>query len=75
MSSDRADFDPAGPGPEAERLACTTECSNCGRRFVGTYCPDRGQEADPPGTALGVLSVFVRELIDTEGGLWPTYEP
>lgn len=50
----------------------TTECPNCKRRFVGNYCPSCGQEATPPTSALGVLSVFVRELVDIEGGLWPT---
>ncbi|WP_158705134.1 DUF3667 domain-containing protein [Salinibacter altiplanensis] len=53
-------------------LARTAECSNCGRRFVGNYCPSCGQEADPPGSVLEVLSVFFRELIDIEGGLWAT---
>jgi len=50
----------------------TSQCSNCGRRFLGNYCPSCGQEADPPGSVLKVLSVFFRELVDIEGGLWPT---
>jgi len=48
------------------------QCKNCGRRFVGEYCPQCGQEATPPTSALGVLSVFFRELVDIEGGLWPS---
>ncbi|MBB4060261.1 hypothetical protein GGP80_002093 [Salinibacter ruber] len=47
-----------------------TECRNCGQRFVGNYCPNCGQEAVPPDSVLGVLSVFFRELVDVEGGLW-----
>ncbi len=57
---------------EAASLTRTNECQNCGRRFVGEYCPQCGQRATPPTSALGVLSVFFRELADIEGGLWPS---
>ena len=60
------------PSEASPPLVETAECSNCGRRFVGNYCPSCGQEADPPGSVLEVLSVFFRELIDIEGGLWAT---
>ncbi|MFB6280232.1 MAG: DUF3667 domain-containing protein [Salinibacter sp.] len=53
-------------------LVKTRTCQNCSRRFVGNYCPNCGQEADPPDSLLGALSIFFRELIDIEGGLWPT---
>ncbi|MCS3616890.1 DUF3667 domain-containing protein [Salinibacter ruber] len=39
---------------------------------MGTYCPDCGQDVNPPDSVLGVLSVFFRELVDIEGGLWPS---
>lgn len=57
---------------EATSLTRTNECQNCRRRFVGEYCPQCGQEATPPTSALGVLSVFFRELVDIESGLWPS---
>lgn len=53
-------------------LVKTRSCQNCSRRFVGNYCPNCGQEADPPDSVLGALSIFFRELIDIEGGLGPT---
>ncbi|MFB6230831.1 MAG: DUF3667 domain-containing protein [Salinibacter sp.] len=53
-------------------LVKTRTCQNCSRRFVGNYCPNCGQEAAPPDSVLGTLSIFFRELVDIEGGLWPT---
>ena len=66
------DGSPPEPSEASPLLARTAECSNCGRRFVGSYCPSCGQEADPPGSVLKVLGVFFRELVDIEGGLWAT---
>ena len=57
---------------EVTSLARTNECKNCRRRFVGEYCPQCGQKASPPTSAFGVLSVFFRELVDIESGLWPS---
>jgi hypothetical protein len=56
----------------SQALVKTRTCQNCSRRFVGNYCPNFGQEADPPDSVLGALSIFFRELIDIEGGLGPT---
>ncbi|WP_263788106.1 DUF3667 domain-containing protein [Salinibacter grassmerensis] len=67
--------DPTGDDPvedTTEAMVRTTQCLSCGRRFVGDYCPSCGQEAGPPDSVLRVLSVFFRELIDIENGLWPT---
>lgn len=50
----------------------TVECPHCGRRFVGDYCPDCGQEANPSVSATGVVGGFFRELVDVERGFWPT---
>jgi hypothetical protein len=59
-------------GTSSQALVKTRTCQNCSRRFVGNYCPNCGQEADPPDSVLGALSIFFRELIDIEGGLGPT---
>ncbi|MCS3639897.1 DUF3667 domain-containing protein [Salinibacter ruber] len=59
--------DPAGS------LTETAECPACGRRFVGDYCPDCGQAADPSVSATGVIGGFFRELVDVENGFWPTF--
>lgn len=52
----------------------TTECANCGRTFVGDYCPDCGQEADTTISPFDVIAGFFRELIDLERGFWPTFK-
>lgn len=57
----------------AEELIETVECPACGRRFVGNYCPDCGQEANPSASITGVIGGFFRELVDVENGLWPTF--
>lgn len=51
----------------------TAECPNCGCTFVGDYCPDCGQEADPPVSITGVIGRFFRELVDVENGFWATF--
>lgn len=51
-----------------------TECANCGRTFVGDYCPDCGQEADTTISPLDVVAGFFRELVDLERGFWPTFK-
>ena len=59
--------------PEDRRLTQTAKCPNCGRRFVGDYCPECGQEADPSTSATGVIGGFFREFVDLENGFWPTF--
>lgn len=77
MSSPQAPDDHADPPkqetPETQSVVETVECPSCGRRFVGDYCPDCGQEADPIPSATGVIGGFFRELADLEGGFWPTF--
>lgn len=76
MSSDSASSGSAGSSPEADpkdgALAETTECPACGRRFVGDYCPDCGQEAEPSASTGGILEDFARELFDIEQGFLET---
>lgn len=62
-----------GKDSPGERVVETVECPNCGRRFVGDYCPGCGQEADPSPSVTGVIGGFFRELVDLEGGFWPTF--
>lgn len=50
----------------------TQTCPNCGRAFVGDYCPDCGQEVSRSLSVLDVFSGLFREIIDIENGLWPT---
>lgn len=50
----------------------TQTCPNCGRAFVGDYCPDCGQEVSRELSVLDVFSGLFREVIDIENGLWPT---
>lgn len=52
----------------------TTECANCGRTFVGDYCPNCGQKADATISPFDVIAGFFRELIDLERGFWPTFK-
>ena len=64
-----------GSGPEnseSEALLETHTCPNCGRAFVGDYCPDCGQEVSRDLSILDVFSGFFREVIDIENGFWPT---
>ncbi|MFB6230915.1 MAG: DUF3667 domain-containing protein [Salinibacter sp.] len=56
----------------SEAVVETVRCPNCGRRFAGDYCPDCGQEADPPTSATSVIGGFFREFVDVENGFWPT---
>ncbi len=56
----------------SEDMIETTKCPNCGRAFVGDYCPACGQEADPSTSIVEVLGGFFRELVDIESGFWPT---
>lgn len=55
-----------GPSPVE-----TVTCPNCSRRFVGTYCPNCGQE-NRPASVLDLVSGFLREVVDLDGGFWPT---
>ncbi|WP_263788115.1 DUF3667 domain-containing protein [Salinibacter grassmerensis] len=57
----------------SEAVVRATECPNCGRRFVGDYCPSCGQEAGLSVTVTGVAGGFLRELVDVENGFWPTF--
>lgn len=47
-------------------------CPNCGRAFVGDYCPDCGQEVSRNLSVLDVFSGLFREVVDIESGFWPT---
>lgn len=49
------------------------ECPNCGRVFMGNYCPECGQEANPSVSVTTVVGGFFREAADTEAGFWPTF--
>lgn len=74
QSSDKRN-DPAEDASGAtasEAVVETTECLNCGRRFVGDYCPDCGQEATPSGSTGSVVEDFVREFLDIEQGFLET---
>lgn len=57
----------------SEAVVQTIECPNCGREFVGDYCPECGQEADPSTSVTDVIGGFFRELVDFERGIWPTF--
>lgn len=58
----------------SEGLVETKKCPNCGRKFVGNYCPECGQEADTSVSPFDVVSGFFRELVDLERGFWPTFK-
>ncbi|WP_103026442.1 DUF3667 domain-containing protein [Salinibacter altiplanensis] len=59
--------------PDSRRLPVRAEtCANCGRTFAGEYCPSCGQRAELELSFIGILGGFVRELVDTERGLWRT---
>lgn len=62
------------PGQAETAVTETTECANCGRTFVGDYCPDCGQEADTTVSPFDVIAGFFRELVDLERGFWPTFK-
>lgn len=49
-----------------------TVCANCSHSFVGTYCPNCGQKRGSSVTVLDLVSGFFREVMDLEGGFWPT---
>lgn len=62
------------PGTESSAAVVeTAECPNCGRMFVGDYCPECGQEANPSTSIVDVVGGFLRELVDIERGIWPTF--
>lgn len=82
---DPAGADPSEPGPTedvseedvseeavSEAVVKTTGCQNCGRRFVGDYCPNCGQEATPSGSTGSVIEDFAREFLDIEQGFLET---
>lgn len=48
------------------------ECPNCGHSFVGTYCPDCGQEVGQSVTVGDIAGDAVREVADIEGGFRET---
>lgn len=66
---------PAETGPSKQAsdstLVETTECPNCSRQFVGTYCPECGQK-DSPASVVDLVSGFLREVVDLDEGFWPT---
>ena len=49
-----------------------TVCANCSNLFAGTYCPNCGQKRGAAVTVLDLVSGFFREVMDLEGGFWPT---
>jgi hypothetical protein len=49
-----------------------TVCANCSHSFAGTYCPNCGQKRGAAVTVLDLVSGFFREVMDLEGGFWPT---
>ncbi|MCS3663247.1 hypothetical protein GGP65_000850 [Salinibacter ruber] len=63
----------SAPSGSARPPAVPETCANCGRTFVGDYCPACGQRAEPELSIISILGGFVRELIDTERGLWRTF--
>jgi len=63
----------SAPSGSAQPPAVPETCANCGRTFVGDYCPACGQRAGSELSVIGILGGFVRELIDTERGLWRTF--
>lgn len=61
------------PSTSARPPVLPETCANCGRTFIGDYCPGCGQRAEPALSILHILGGFVRELVDTERGLWRTF--
>ncbi len=61
------------PSTSARPPVVPETCANCGRTFIGDYCPGCGQRAEPAISILHILGGFVRELVDTERGLWRTF--
>ncbi|WP_263786264.1 DUF3667 domain-containing protein [Salinibacter grassmerensis] len=57
----------------AQPPAVPQTCANCGRTFIGKYCPGCGQRAESELSILHILGGFVRELVDTDRGLWRTF--
>jgi len=67
----------SGPSKDEEKgsssgTAEIAECPSCGHQFVGDYCPNCGQEADPSVTVGDVAGDFARELTDVKGGFLST---
>lgn len=73
-----SESDPTDPESSAQKaseaVVETIECLNCGRRFVGDYCPNCGQEAHKEISTIEVVGDFFRELVDTEHGFWHTFK-
>lgn len=77
MSSDSgSNTGKSDPGPPASmRVPVEIEtCANCGRTFSGEYCPSCGQRVESELSVISILGGFVRELIETERGLWRTFK-
>lgn len=56
------------PPPEAE-----VACANCGRRFVGTWCPDCGQEErDLDRSLRDFLRDLLSDLLAFDARIWHT---
>jgi len=76
MPSSRAPDDetdlPDGDVSEAHAPVQTHACSNCGRTFVGDYCPECGQKAGQELSTAEVIGGFFREFVDVERGFWAT---
>ena len=59
------------PPPRAE-----VECANCGRRFIGGYCPDCGQAVEAPRRPVGaILRDFLGTALSFDTRFWRTVKP
>ena len=54
--------------PETQSVVETVECPNCGRRFVGDYCPDCGEEATRTVRIKQVVSGAFGEVLNIGAG-------
>lgn len=79
QSPDEQD-DPTGAGPTegaseesvSEAVVETAQCPNCGRMFVGDYCPSCGRKAEATASTSRIVEDFARELFDIERGFLDT---
>ncbi|MFB6272217.1 MAG: DUF3667 domain-containing protein [Salinibacter sp.] len=69
-STDTTDSDASA---SAQPPAVPETCANCGRTFAGEYCPSCGQRVGSGLSLIRILGGFVRELVETERGLWRTF--